>query len=192
MSKKVKYNIKNVFYATPSQEGTFGTPIALPGAKSVNLSAKGENEVFYADGIEYFVSTSDGGYEGDLEIALIPDEFRKDVLGEVLDSKNVLIEKSGIESKKFALGFQIDTSTGKPFLFWYYNCSASKPAVAANTSEGKKTPDTDTLTLTISPNEDGIIRARTTDATETTEIENWFKNVYTPSVIDTEATGAGE
>ena len=39
------------------------------------MDANGEIEPFYADNIAYYVVNNNSGYEGDLEIALIPESF---------------------------------------------------------------------------------------------------------------------
>ena len=90
---KVKFNIKNVHYAPQTEEG-YGAPVAIPGAVSLSLEQQGEITPFYADGIVYYQSASNGGYSGDLEVALIPDKFREDILGEEADSNGVLFENS--------------------------------------------------------------------------------------------------
>jgi len=87
---RIKYNLKNV-YATILTKGsdgsfTYGTPQAIPRAVSMSLDAEGEASPFYADGIVYFRSQTNNGYSGDLEIALIPEWLREDVLKEKLDS----------------------------------------------------------------------------------------------------------
>ena len=112
---KVKYNIKNVHIAkvteTVTESGTtytYGTPKAMPGAKSISLSPEGEVSKFYADGIVYFVSNSNNGYSGDLEMAYIPAWFREEILNEEKDSKGVLIENANSGTSLFALaGLQI-------------------------------------------------------------------------------------
>ena len=78
---KVKFNIKNVHYAVLGDDGEYETPVAMPGAVSISLEQQGEITPFYADGIVYYRSASNGGYEGDLELAMVPDSFRTDVLG---------------------------------------------------------------------------------------------------------------
>ena len=85
MSKnKVKFNLKNVHYAllTLSAQNvpSYGKPVPVPGAVSLSLDANGEPENFYADGIVYYVINNNMGYDGDLELAMIPESFRTDVL----------------------------------------------------------------------------------------------------------------
>ena len=81
---KIKYNLKNVHAAiqTHTEDGgySYETPVAIPGAVSLSLDAQGETSPFYADGIVYFRSVSNNGYSGDLEIALIPEWFRTEIL----------------------------------------------------------------------------------------------------------------
>lgn len=114
MPNKVKYGLKNVHAAILTETTTdgvtsysYGTPKPVPGAVSISLEAQGETSPFYADDIVYFRTNANNGYSGDLEIALIPEWFRTDILKEDDDANGVLVEKSDIgESVKFALLFE--------------------------------------------------------------------------------------
>lgn len=167
------------------QEGTpsfsYETPQAIPGAVSISLDAEGESSPFYADGIVYFRSVTNNGYSGDLEIALIPEWFRTDILHEKKDDKGVLIEKSDVaESVKFALMFEFDGDVNA-IRHVLYNCSASRPSIESETKEDTIEPGTETLSLTADPRSDGLVKARTGDTTDPTTYANWYKSVYTPT-----------
>ena len=189
MGNKVKYNLKNVHAAklteTKSDEGvttyTYGTPQAVPGAVSISLSAEGDTSPFYADGIVYFRTTSNNGYSGDLELALIPEWFRTEILGEVLDEKGVLVERSNVsESVKFALLFEFDGDVNA-IRHVLYNCSASRPSIESKTKEDTIEPGTETLSLTADPRSDGLVKSRTGDTTDAETYKNWYKTVYVPT-----------
>lgn len=181
---KVKYNLKNVHAAklTVGEQGafTYASPQAIPGAVSISLDAEGDTSPFYADGIVYFRSNTNNGYSGDLEIALIPEWFRTDILLEEKDSNGVLVEKSTItEMPKFALLFEFDGDV-HGIRHVLYNCSASRPSIASETKEDTIEPVTETLSLTADPRADGLVKARTGDTTTEEIYNNWYQSVYVP------------
>lgn len=159
------------------EEQRFETPVAIPGAVSITLEQQGELTPFWADGVKYYVSASNGGYEGDLEVALIPDKFREDILGEEADANGVLMENVNTETAEFALGFQVDGDTN-PTLFWFYSCTATRPSIEATTTEDTKEPNTDTLTISCGADENGYVRAKTTDTSYAEVQATWFTEVY--------------
>lgn len=189
MASKVHFNLKNVHYAVKNPSGTYGTPVHVPGAVSFTADAVGETTVFWADGIQYFVGHSNNGYEGTLEMALIPESFRVAILRELIDTRGILVEKQNFNTTNFALGFQIDGDNGST-LFWYYNCTASRPAQSAQTNETTKEVQTETLEWSCSPDASGLIRSKTGDGSTMTA-STWFGSVYMPltSIIKT-ASGA--
>ena len=139
-----------------------------------------ESSPFYADGIVYFRSTANNGYSGDLEIALIPEWFRTEILKEELDRNGVLVEKANVsETEKFALLFEFDGDINA-IRHVLYNCSASRPSIESETKEDTIEPGTETLSLTADPREDGLVKSRTGDTTSADTYANWYKNVYVP------------
>lgn len=178
---KVKFNIKNVHYAklTEGEDGTFtwAEPVAIPGAVSISLDASGEVKPFYADGIVYYQSASNSGYEGDLEMALIPDSFREEILGDRKDNKGVMIEDANVEVVRFALLFEFD-GDAKAIRHCMYNCTASRPSISGETTEATKTPGTESVSITSNPLPDGRVKAKTGEGTDDLVYQNWYKSVY--------------
>ena len=189
MSNKVKYNLKNVHAAKLTEtvvDGvttfTYDAPKAIPGAVSLSLDAEGESSPFYADGIVYFRTYANNGYSGDLEIALIPEWFRTEILKEILDSNGVLVEKAdNTESVKFALLFEFDGDE-HGIRHVLYNCAASRPSIESQTKEETIEPRTETLNLTADPREDGLVKSRTGDTTAKATYDGWYGAVYVPSL----------
>lgn len=190
-NNKVKYNLKNTHYAllNMAEDGsvTYGTPVAMPGSVSISLDANGEPENFYADGIAYYVINNNMGYDGDFELALIPESFRTDVLKEQLDEKGVLIENSDVELASFALLFEFDGDI-RHIRHVLYNCSASRPGIEGQTNEDSKEVQTETLTIKATPLSDGVVKAKTGNTTDQETYDNWYKSVYIPNLKNGSST----
>lgn len=185
MANKIKYGIKNVYYAvaTIASNGsaTYTTPVALPGAVSLSLDAQGETTPFYADNIVYYTSVANNGYEGDLELALIPDSFYTDVLGYGTDANSVLYEDAGASPVHFALTFQFegDESARRHVM---YNCVATRPTVAGSTKEESIEPQTETISITATTiynvaYDKDIVKASCTTS-QSTQYNSWNSAVY--------------
>lgn len=181
---KVKFNICNVHYAlqTVAEDGkvSFDTPAAMPGAVSLALDANGEPSNFYADGYAYYTISNNMGYDGDLELAMVPEDFRTDVLKEELDSNQVLVENANVETANFALLFEFDGDV-KKIRHVLYNCAASRPSIESQTNEDEIEVQTETLALTATPLASGYVKAKTGDNTTDTVYQNWYKQVYLPT-----------
>lgn len=175
---KIKFNIKNVHYARETQTDIYdSTPTQMPGAISVALDIDSSETVFWADGLKYYVVNTVNGYKGDLTVAKLADIFRKEVLGEILDSKKVLIETNKPINQRIALGFEIETDK-KSELFWFYGVTCGKPSVSGKTTEGSNDPETETISINVAGLSNGLIRVRTTQETDEETRRNWFNSVY--------------
>ncbi|MCM1273194.1 MAG: phage tail protein [Clostridium sp.] len=194
---KIKFGLKNAHYAivtettdetTGEVTSTYGTPKAWQGAVSISLDPSGDSNNFYADDRVYAVLSSNTGYEGDFESAIVPD----DVLTSVLGQKNidgVLLESSNARQNYIALMFEIDGDV-KARRFVLYRCMLTRPSISSKTREDSTEPETDTVTITVTPRPDtnfvdgeehhwtkGIA-----SPTEDAEIyNNWYKAVWVPS-----------
>lgn len=183
-NNKVKFNLKNAHYAllTIAEDGavSYAAPTPMLGSVSISLDANGEPENFYADGVAYYVINNNMGYDGDLELAMIPESFRTEVLKEKLDAKGVLIENSEVELASFALLFEFDGDQ-KHIRHVLYNCSASRPGIEGKTNEDSKEVQTETLTIKATPLANGMVKAKTGNTTDATVYNDWYKAVYMPT-----------
>lgn len=184
---KVKFNICNVHYAllTISDEGevSFGKPVAMPGAVSLSLDPNGEPSKFYADGYAYYTISNNMGYEGDLELAMVPEDFRTAVLKEAMDENKVLLEDAKAEGAPFALLFEFDGDV-KKIRHVLYNCTAARPSIESATNEDEIEVQTEKLSLTASPLQGGYVKARTSDTTTEEAYNGWYDQVYLPTDLE--------
>lgn len=187
MANKVKFGLSNVHIAKITRgTGTngeptisYGTPFALPGAVNLTLDAEGDSADFFADNTKYFSSAANNGYSGSLEVALINDEFRTQILGETTDTNGAFLENKDTPIEDFALGFQIEGDS-KGRRFWFYNVSANRPSTASQTIETSKEPVTDTLDITASARiTDGNVKIFMEESTTNqTAYNGFFTAVY--------------
>jgi phi13 family phage major tail protein len=154
MNNKVKYGLKNVYYSVITLTNNvphYALPVHIPGAVSTSLSPVGEKVRFAADDREdYFAENTNNGYDGNLEMALIPDEFRRDVLGDTIDSNDALVENANGAAKKFALMFEFD-GDAKKTRHVLYNVLATRPGIEGTTRSNTKEPKTDSLEIEVRP-----------------------------------------
>lgn len=184
MGDKVKFGIKNahIFPITALNSGvpTYGSPIAVPGAVSLSLDQQGDINKFYADNIVYYQSASNNGYEGDLEVALIPDEVFEQIFKYTKDTNGVMVESSANEFASFAMTFEEDGDvTGTKFVL--YNCTATRPSRTLNTIEDSKEPTTQTLNVSAVPLANGDVLGMTSEDTTEAVLNAWHTSVYRSS-----------
>lgn len=191
---KVLFNLKNAHYAkkTISAAGAvqYATPVAIPGSVSLALDAEGDVSKFYADGIVYYVCQSNNGYSGDFEVANVPESMLTDIFNFINDAKGIIVENSTKQPAEFALLFEVDgDSTGRKYVL--YNCSATRPGINAKTTSDTKEPDTQTMTLTVAPLDDGTIKAHTADSASAELRSGWYSAVTMPTAATAAGVGGG-
>lgn len=183
MAKRVKFNVRNVYYAKmtigENDAVSYAAPVAIPGAVTLALDPEGENSIFWADGERYYESYGNNGYSGNLEVAEFPDSFKQDILGYVKDATTgKLTEFSDVEPEHFALLFQMDGSPEKT-RFVFYNVLPSRENVDAETTTETKEPKTESIDISVSNLPNGAVRSvvHESDAAFAT----WFDSVTAPT-----------
>lgn len=179
-TNKVKFGIKNLYFAPMAADGTYAAPFANPGAVSASLEKTGDTSDFYADNIKYYSEEPNQGYEGDVEVAKLVDDYYTEILGQT-ESGSQLIESSDDVFSKFAMGFE--TKGDKVSVrFCFYECSAGRPTIEASTTEDTNEPQTETITVTVVPATMGehinVVRVKEVidyKSTEVKDFETWFK-----------------
>ena len=183
---KIKYGLKNVHYAMlddSTGDFIYTAPVLIPGAVSISLSAAGDTTPFYADDIEYFTTIANNGYDGDLEVAILPDQFKIDALGEALEVESgVLIETSSAVAKPFALLFEF-TGDARNIRHVFFNCKATRPNIDSQTKGKSAEPKTDSLTLAIKPLPNEVVKGKTTESTPLAVYNAWYDSVFIPESV---------
>ena len=179
---KVKFGFKNAYYAKINidENGgvTYEKPVHMPGAVSLSLAPSGESVEFYADDGLYFSDAGNNGYEGSLELALIPESFKTDILNEVADANGVLVEDATKVTNPFALLCEFTQDDGAR-KFCFYHCTSSRPSLEATTKGETKEIGTETLNIICRPNKEGIVKISTKADTDETVLTDWYTEVYT-------------
>ena len=186
-SNKVKFGLSNVHIAKIIEtdgEITYDTPFPMPGAVGLTAEPEGDTTPFYADNIKYYIAVTNNGYTGDLEIAMTPEEFLTQILGQEKDTNGALFESSDDVNARFALMGEIE-GDAKKRRFIYYDCTATRPSAEMNTVEESKEPQTDTISITMAPrSSDKVIKA-VIEPNETNQdvYDTFFTKVYEKNAV---------
>lgn len=191
---KIKFGLKGLRYASVDVvdgKVSYGKPEPFRGAVNLVLSPRGERTEFYADDMVYFETTANQGYEGTLEVARIPDDFKENVLMEERDANGVLIENANAIPKNIALLFEFNGDK-KATRHVNYNVSVARPNIEGETKTQTITPKTETLNISASPAEDtGDVKAKVEKGQA--PYDSFFDEVYIKNaVISTVAVPAVE
>jgi phi13 family phage major tail protein len=185
---KVVYGLKNAHYSVITEDPetgavVYGTPVALKGSTEISMEPKGETSDFYADDILYYTTTTNAGYEVTLTVANITNDFRRDVLGEVLEATDqVMTENTNQRANKIAFMFEFDGDQ-KATRHCLYNCTVTRPSLTSATKTETAEPQPQELNLISAPREDGIVKRSTTVDTPQPVYDAWYTAVYEPAVV---------
>lgn len=182
-ANRVQYGLNNVHYAvvTRAADGTitYGKPVRIPGAVSITTNPTGGANNFYADNGIYYARNANTGYEGTLSIALIPEQFKIDVLGEKIVN-GMLAEFSDAKSNDIALLYEIDGDEENDRLV-FYDVTVARPNNNANTTGESIEITPNELAITIKPRtSDKAIKAVSNETLDPAIFAAFFTKVQEP------------
>lgn len=196
--------LDKLFYAPitedENEEETYGTPVQLAKAISVELSVELAEAVLYADdGIAQIIKEFNSG-----TLTLGVDDIglsaASELTGAEIDSNGVLVSTSEDDGKPVAVGFRAKKANGKYRYFWLYRVKFAVPATNLETkgeSINFQTPSIEGTVMRrnkvdgkgkhpwkaeVSEDDSGV---------NTTTIGSWYKEVYEPAYT-TEASNVSE
>lgn len=184
MSKGYKINIKNLHYAILTKDDetgvTYDTITKIPGMMEVTVTPNVLEGKLYGDGV---VKDQESMLES-LGVALnlnkLPLKDRATMRGNTYEAGE-LEESVDDKAPYLALGWEVETTTGKPELIWLYKGKMAPPTDEQRQREGNITYNTNNTNFTFIPRAyDGKIRKLADGNDETlveTVITNWFKSV---------------
>lgn len=194
---KIKFGLRNVHYfpitesvnpVTGVWTTAYGASKAIKGAVNLSLDPVGgeKNDFFADDSVYATTQSSNKGYDGNLEIALLQDSDRAYFLGETVDNNGAVVETSEDKSRKFAMTFEIQGDVTKR-KYILYNCEISKPSISAQTKEDSVEPATDSLAIQVRPriDADHLIQTHTNEKMTAEIINGWDNSVYIPTSVPT-------
>lgn len=197
---KYHYDVKSCHYCkgTQNDDGTitFDKEVKpLYGLQSMEMSPEGDVAKVRADGLDYLVISSNNGYTGTLKFVQIDDTFKIDCLSEIADEKTgIQYEDADAVPAPFALMGEFK-GDAEGIRWIYYDCMASRIKQSGDNKDNQKEPDTEELSVTVSPlpvtigeEDKNIVRGGITKSMNPTTYAEWFKQVCLPGKEITAAT----
>ncbi len=150
----VRYGLSNVHVGlvetSENATITFTKPEQYPGAVNLTLDPEGEQSIFYADNIAYYVTNSNNGYTGEIEMAIVPSWFETKFLGSIESNEGMIVETANVSQKMAYMMFQFEGDINAT-KYIIYNMRFNRPSLEGKTQEDTTEPDTSTIPFTSVP-----------------------------------------
>lgn len=192
-NNKVKYGLSNVVIwpiesTDTTGKPTYGEKIIIPGAVDLTMDPEEDATPFYADNVVYYMTQSNNGYSGTLEIALVPETFYSKVLGQRTDNAGVMVESTDDKAREFAMAFQFEGDQ-HAIRHLFPRCTAGRTSVSGHTKEESIDPQTEELNLNALGRIDNkIAKLKCKQSSEA--YETWLDNPYEPNFTASGKEGA--
>lgn len=163
----------------------FGTPVMLPGAISLNISAGNNTDnALSADDGRYYGGAGSKTKTGELNVARFTDWFRENILGET-NYDGMLVEGDG-SAAEFAMLWETNSDQGGARNVWY-DCTAADIVknFATTTFDGTVTYATETSTVTsvLAELPNGVMARKATVQKGDPRYDTFFDAVVLPGPV---------
>ena len=139
--KRVEYGLENVHVAIqtvgPEMTVTNGKPEAVLGATHLVLNPVGEKSEVYADNCVWYDEEANQGFDGELELSRLTDEFRIKYLGEVKTKDGTIYEVENPDKPQLLLMFEIKNDKGGN-RYLVHGVKFGRPTIETKTNEKGK------------------------------------------------------
>lgn len=151
MANKVLFGFSDLYIGTynVAADGsvTLGAPYHQAGAVGFSPEASDDSNIFYADNIAYYTMMGNGTYEGDLEVAMFDNDFKKNFLGYVQLADGGLAEVKNGAKPNVYIAFEVQgDEAARRVIFYNGNLGAISREFA--TTEEAAEPTTETIPVT--------------------------------------------
>lgn len=184
MSKGFKINIKNLHYAILEKDDEttiqYKDIVKIPGLMEITLTPNVIEGQLYGDGRIRDKESKQDSIGVGMNLNKLPLKNRAEMLGNEYEN-GILKENVDDIAPYLALGWEIETTTGKPELIWLLKGKLNPVTDDLKQREGGITYNTNNANFTFIPREhDGMFKEfadGNDEMIEQTVIDNWFKQV---------------
>lgn len=179
------YGLKNCHVAFFKADGTYETPIKVPGIVALKVKANTSSESKHADDMVWATVNSNMGFTADVQFIAVPDAIKAKMLGYEVDSNGALLGTTDGTPTHFALLAEEQSITGNPRARVYYDCLLSVPDADMETMADKPSIKDESYSLTAVPAVIGTKKMAHAELqkseTNKTAYEKFFTEVYKPA-----------
>lgn len=150
-TKMFKFNVKNVKYAVPGTNGTYGAPKDLAYANSISLEADYDETKLFGDGQILAILGDDKGKTGTLSVTNIEKDYEID-MKRALEIEGGLADIQQRSSVEHAIYFEVDAiedGVGKTIKRWMFGVTTGKASETYDQTTDNPTINTYEYPLTV-------------------------------------------
>ncbi len=169
-------------HVAPLTGSTFGTPVPIAGAKSVEAELSYENVKFYSDNAVDYNDNIFAGGEGTLTVSGLSSDEYATLFGATVSDGGVAVKSSDSAPELAILFERKKLGTAEKMLYVVYACKFQPPSLTAQTLEGSVEEENVELTFSIRELDTKEVYYMLDSETHGgTQVTNWYTQVQFPA-----------